>query len=330
MIRGRVGVLLVVFTVLAGGCAGDQSIVFRYGNAQHESDPRSQSMKFFKEQLEKRTKGRITVKNYFGGVLGTEREMADNVATGILQGTRGGTYEDASIKFNIMQLPFILESWDQALSLVRSPWMAEVAREGRRNGYHIPAVGVSQGFRAHGSNKRAIRAVEDFAGQRIRVPDAQEVYHRMETSLGSNPQGIAQSETYSALKTGVIDGTTAPPSDLWDRRQCEVLNWITIDRHSTGPDPLMVNLQWYEDLPEDLRSTFDEVAKEALAYSDKLYREAEEEIIMRLGESTEIIYPDSKTIAEMKTKTRSIYDFFVQRGDFTRDDIEAAIQAAGH
>lgn len=43
-----------------------------------------------------------------------------------------------------------------------------------------------------------------------------------------------------------MDGTTAPPSDIWDRRQYEALKWITIDRHSTGSDPLMVNLEWYE------------------------------------------------------------------------------------
>ena len=79
--------------------------------------------------------------------------------------------------------------------------------------------------------------MEDFRGLKIRVPDSQEVFHRMENALGANPQGIAQAETYSALRTGVVDGTTAPPSDLWDRRQYEVLEWITIDTHATGPDP---------------------------------------------------------------------------------------------
>ncbi len=142
--------------------------------------------------------------------------------------------------------------------------MMEIAAEGRKKGFHIPAIGISQGFRAHGSKKRAIRTVADFDGLKIRVPNAQEVFHRMENALGANPQGIAQSETYSGLRTGVVDGTTAPPSDLWDRRQYEVLDWVTIDTHATGPDPLMVNLAWYQRLPADLRSIFDEVAREAL------------------------------------------------------------------
>lgn len=320
--------MALALALLSSACSRDDGYVFRYGNAQNESDPRSVSMKFFKETLEKRSGGRISVQNFFGGTLGTEREMADAVAMGALQGTRGGMYQDASIKFNIMQLPFLLDSWEQALRLVRSPWMTQVAREGNAKGFHIPAVGVSQGFRAHGSNKVPIRTLADFAGLKIRVPGAQEVYHRMELALGANPQGIAQAETYAALRTGVVEGTTAPPSDLWDRRQYEVLKWITIDRHSTGPDPLMVNLVWYESLPDDLKLIFDEVAREALAYSDELYMKMEKDIIAVLAEKTEIIRPSPATVADMKTRTKPVYDYFVERGDFTWEDIEAAVAVA--
>jgi C4-dicarboxylate-binding protein DctP len=308
--------------------AEDETFVFRYGNAQNRTDPRSVSMVFFEEELERRSGGRIRVENYFGGILGTEREMADAVAMGALQGTRGGMFEDASIKFNIVLLPFLVETWDQAICLVRSPWMMTVASEGKGKGFHIPAVGISQGFRAHGSKKRAIRTVADFEGLKIRVPDAQEVFHRMENALGANPQGIAQAETYSALKTGVVDGTTAPPSDLWDRRQYEVLEWITIDSHATGPDPLMVNLAWYQRLPADLREVFDEVAREALEYSDTLYSETEKQIIADLGKSVEIIRLTPSARAQMEARTRPVHDYFVNRGDFTRDDINAAIAAS--
>ena len=315
-------------TPVSAPAADEDVILFRYANAQNATDPRSLSMDFFKQELEKRTHGRIRVENYFGGILGTEREMADAVAIGALQGTRGGMFEDASIKFNIVLLPYLVEDWDQALCLVRSPWMKKVAAEGRARGFHIPAVGISQGFRAHGSKKRAIRTVDDFDGLKIRVPGSQEVFHRMENALGANPQGIAQAETYSALRTGVVDGTTAPPSDLWDRRQFEVLQWITIDTHATGPDPLMVNLAWYHKLPPDLQGIFDVVAREAMAYSDELYSTSEGKIIETLGESVEIIRPTPAVRSSMRARTKEVYDFFVERGDYTWDDIEAAISAA--
>lgn len=329
MSRNHPGALILTsLLLLALTACGDDSQVFKYGNAQNKSDPRSVSMEFFKTELEERTAGRIRVENYFGGILGTEREMADAVATGALQGTRGGMFEDASIRFNIVLLPFLVEDWQQAICLVRSSWMTGVAEEAKSKGLHVPAIGISQGFRAHGSNERPIRTASDFSGLKIRVPDAQEVFHRMEDALGANPQGIAQSETYSALRTGVIEGTTAPPSDLWDRRQYEVLQWITIDSHATGPDPLMVNLAWYEALPADLREIFDAVAKEALELSDELYSSSEEEIIARLGQEVEIIRPSAEVITELRERTRPVYDFFVERGDFSWEDINAAMEAA--
>ncbi len=323
-----IGLICWALTPVSAPAADEDVVLFRYANAQNATDPRSLSMVFFKQEIERRTHGRIHVENYFGGILGTEREMADAVAIGALQGTRGGMFEDASIKFNIVLLPYLVEDWDQALCLVRSPWMAKIADEGQAKGFHIPAVGISQGFRAHGSKKRAVRSVEDFDGLKIRVPGSQEVFHRMENALGANPQGIAQAETYSALRTGVVDGTTAPPSDLWDRRQYEVLKWITIDTHATGPDPLMVNLAWYRKLPAELQRIFDEVARETMAYSDELYSASEGEIIARLGESVEIIRPSSAVRAEMRARTKPVYDFFVDRGDYTWDDIEAATSAA--
>jgi len=326
------GILITLVAVLLAGpltaSGDDNAFLFRYANAQNPNDPRSVSMKFFKTELELRTGGRIKVENYFGGILGTEREIADAVAIGALQGTRGGMFEDVSIIFNIVLLPYLVEGWDEAICLARSPWMMEIAAEGRKKGFHIPAIGISQGFRAHGSKKRAIRTVADFDGLKIRVPNAQEVFHRMENALGANPQGIAQSETYSGLRTGVVDGTTAPPSDLWDRRQYEVLDWVTIDTHATGPDPLMINLEWYQRLPHDLRTIFDDVAREALERSDELYSASEEKIITDLAEHVEIIRPTPEVRVEMRERTRPVYDFFVDRGDFSWDDINAAVAAS--
>ncbi len=86
-------------------------------------------MIFFKDELERRTNGRIRVENYFAATLGSEREMMDMVATGPLQGTRGGLFVDANPKFVIFMLPFLVDNWDQAIRLVNRaeiPALAEV------------------------------------------------------------------------------------------------------------------------------------------------------------------------------------------------------------
>ena len=109
----------------------EQSFVFRYANEQPEGALRSQSMLFLEKELEERTGGRIRVELYFGGVLGNERELMDFVATGALQGTRGGFFADANPEFSLFTLPFLVDDWDQALRLVNSDFMQGVNTRAR-------------------------------------------------------------------------------------------------------------------------------------------------------------------------------------------------------
>jgi len=153
-----VGILLAL-----AACSVEQDgYVFRYGHSQSPSSARSQSMLFFEQQLEDRSGGRIQVENYFSGVLGSEREMMDMVATRVMQGTRGGLFADANPKYAIFMLPFLVEDWDQALRLVNSSFAQRINEGSRENGFHVPATGISQGFRAHTNNVRPITTPEDL------------------------------------------------------------------------------------------------------------------------------------------------------------------------
>ena len=81
MIR-RVLPALIAFVLSASHGVAEDRFLFRYANAQNATDPRSLSMAFFEKELERRSNGKIQVENYYGGILGTEREIADAVAIG--------------------------------------------------------------------------------------------------------------------------------------------------------------------------------------------------------------------------------------------------------
>jgi len=324
----RCGIIAALLSLAALGCGREASSYdFRYANSQPPSHPRSKSMVFFEEELEKRTSGRIQVETYLSGVLGIERDVMDMVATGVLQGTRGGLYVDANIKYSIFELPFLVENWDQALRLVYSDFTVRINREARRNGYHVPACGISQGFRAHTNNLRPLRTLADFKGLKLRVPP-QEMYVVTTQAFGANPHEIPFVEVYQAAQTGVIDGTDNAASNLWEMQVHEVQKYLTVSNYSIGPDPMMVNLDWYEGLPEDLQSVFDEVSVETIRYSDRMNRESEGEYIRLLSESLETNYVTGDNLAEFKKAVEPVYAHFVEKGYFTWDDIEEARRAA--
>jgi C4-dicarboxylate-binding protein DctP len=284
-------------------------------------------MIYFKEKLEKETNGRIRVELFFGGILGNERELMDLVSTGALQSTRGGFFNDANPKFNLLTLPFLVGDWDQALRLVNSTFMENINNGAEENGFHIPATGISQGFRAHTNNEKPIKHPSDFKGLKMRVP-MQEVFIQTAKAFGANPQELAAIDIYQALQTGVIDGQDNPPSNIWDFKMHEVSKFLTVTNYATGPDPFIVNLSWYNTLTPELKIIFDRVAKETMAKSDKMYRSKEAEYLEQLSNYLEINYISDDALIPFQNVVKPVYNYFINKGMFTIEEIKIAQKIA--
>ncbi len=317
----------VAGVVLAGTAASAQDFTFKYGNSQPDTSIRSQTMMFFETELETRSGGRIEVENFFGGTIGNEREMMDQVTSGLIQGTRGGFFADASGAFNIYQLPFLVANWDEMQCLVGSDFTDSIEVRAAENGYHIPATGISQGFRAYTNNVRPITRVEDLAGLKIREPQS-DLMIATGTALGSVPIAMPFGETYQAFQQGVIDGQHNPPQNIWDYNVHEVQKYLSLTNHMTGPDPLIVNKAWYDGLPADLQEIFDEVAVEALAMSDSLYREAETSVIDDMKAFVEINTLDAEALVGFQEAVAPVYAQMIDAGHFSQADVDAARAAA--
>ncbi len=325
--RWLVVVMLVGVTATSCRQESNSEFRFRYANEQPLGALRSQSMLFFEAELEKRSKGRIQVELYFGGVLGHERELMDFVATGALQGTRGGFFTDANPKYGLLMMPFLVNDWDQAIRLVNSAFVRKINHEAAKNGFHIPATGISQGFRAHTNNRRPLKHPDDLKGLKMRVP-MQEVYVQTALAFGENPQELPYTEVYQALQTGVVDGQDNAPANIWDFKIHEVSKYLTLTYYATGPDPFMVNLDWYQTLPAELKEVFDEVARETMTLSDQLNRDKEQEYIDQLSAELETNIVSGVALQPFREAVQPAYEYFIGKGDFTEDDVKRARAAA--
>ena len=313
--------------VFCAGAYAQTTYLFRYAHSQPEPHPRSVSMQFFERELELRSAGRIEVDVYFSGVLGTERELMDMVTTGALQGTRGAFFTDANPRYTIFMMPFLVQNWEQARRLMYSDFTSEINAGAAANGFHIPASGISQGFRAHTNNVRPIASPDDLKGLKMRVPP-QEVYLLTAQAFGSNPQDIPYSEAYQAISTGVVDGQDNAPSNIWDYKVHEVQQYLTITNYATGPDPMIVNLAWYEELPPDLREVFDQVSVETIRFSDDMNERSEQDYIARLSQVLETTVVDAQGLAAFAELARPVYEHFIDKGVFSREDVERARRIA--
>lgn len=313
--------------MMSATAASAADFTFKYGNAQPVQAARSQSMIFFEKELEKRSGGRIAVDVFFGGVLGNEKQMFDQVTTGLLQATRGGFFANASTKFNIFLLPFLTSGWDEMQCLVKSDFAKSVQASAGANGYHVPATGISQGFRMYTNNVRPITKVSDLKGLKIREPQT-DFFISIGKALGSNVIAMAFSDVYQAFQQGVIDGQHNPPANIWNFKLHEVQKYLSVTNHMTGPDPLLVNKKWYDGLPADLKKVFDEVSVAALARSDEMARKAEFDLLDKLGKHMTVNKMTPEGIATFQAAVKPVYQAGIDSGHFTAADLEAARAAA--
>ncbi|MGD8882298.1 MAG: TRAP transporter substrate-binding protein DctP, partial [Desulfobacterales bacterium] len=131
-----VAILAVSFLIVGtpSQVSAEAKYLFKYANTQSENHPRSQSMVFFKNLIEKASQGQIKVETYFSGVLGKEAEVLDMVKQGLVQGCRGGLFERANKKFLIYTLPFMFEDAEKAIKVIRSDFGKKINQGALENG----------------------------------------------------------------------------------------------------------------------------------------------------------------------------------------------------
>jgi C4-dicarboxylate-binding protein DctP len=171
---------------------------------------------------------------------------------------------------------------------------------------------------------RPIETVEDIAGLKMRTPPI-DVTIRTFQALGANPQQVAYTETYMALKTGVVDGQENPFSNIVDMKFYEAQEYLSLLNWQVHPDPFYVNPDWYNALPEDLQQIFDMVAVQTMMHSDEIWLASENGYLDELRNHLAVnsITPEARE--GFVEKVQSVWDYYVTEGYFSQADIDEAL-----
>jgi C4-dicarboxylate-binding protein DctP len=324
-----VTVLAVSFLLAVGpGKALAKTYVFKYANTQSENHPRSKSMVFFKNTLEKASGGRIKVELYFSGVLGKEAEVLEMIKMGTVQGCRGGLFERANKKYLMYTLPFLFTDAEKVVAVMRSDLGKMINKGAMDNGFYIPATGVAGGMRNITNSKRPIKTVADLKGLKMRTPPI-DVTIRTFKALGANPQQVAYTETYMALKTKVVDGQENPFSNAVDMKFYEAQKYLSVVNWQVHPDPFYVNPAWYNSLTDDLKAIFDAVSEATMIYSDTIWLNSEVGYLNILKDKLEVNFMDPKDRDGFVTGVKGVWQYYVDQGYFSWDEINKALAIAG-
>ncbi|NMB16808.1 MAG: TRAP transporter substrate-binding protein [Firmicutes bacterium] len=248
--------LLGLLMALSLGSSAKQVYHIKMGHVEPMGTPLDQGWNVFKQYVEAESGGRIKVEVYPACQLGGMEELFQSAMTGTLQMAQGDEGAMASYyePFLVASIPYLFPNEEVGLRFYDSDFFQEVINKGliENTGVRFLA-GASYGFRCWTNNVRPLKEVKDFQGLKLRVM-ATPLFIKYVEALKGGATPISFAELYSALQQGVVDGQENPVSVIWDQRLYEVQKYLTVDEHVLGVNSMLINEDFYQSLPDDLKT----------------------------------------------------------------------------
>lgn len=235
-----------------------------YTTAANEDDPYHLSALRFKEVVEEKTGGRITVNEYPSSQLGSEPEMWEGMQTGTCDmAVMTNAYVSSYVPANgALDLPFIFSDLEQARSVVDDEFGQALIDN--LEGTGVTCLAFSEGgFRQLCTRNAAIKTPNDLAGLKIRCMETK-TYLSAYGALGVNATPMAWGELLTALQQGTVDGCDAPLSVLYTNGFPDICKYIDNVNLFYSPLPICISSNVFSSLSADDQQILRDAAAEAV------------------------------------------------------------------
>src|ERR1700691_1557209 len=249
-IAGFLAAALTCLCSAAPATAAD--FVMKIGTATI-NETQHQFIKFYKDEVEKASNGRIEVQIYPASQLGPIPREIEGVQLGSIQGYVGPVdfFVGVDPRFGVFSAPMLLKSDANAAATIHDPAiekaMLELAAPKRMVGIATLDLGASD----YGA-KKAIMRLTDFEGKKLRI-NGTELERQKMAKLGATGIGMPLSEVMPALDQGTIDGTISGLSVFVAFKMNDLLKVVTVTNDTFIISIAVVSKPWLDKLPADLQ-----------------------------------------------------------------------------
>jgi TRAP-type transport system periplasmic protein len=232
--------------------AAAADFVMKFGTATI-NETQHQFIKFYKEELEKASGGRIEVQIYPASQLGPIPREIEGVQLGNIQGYIGPVdfFVGVDPRFGVFSAPMLFRDESNAAATIHDPAvqkaMFDLAAPKRMVGIATLDLGSSN----YGA-KNAIMRLSDFNGKKLRI-NGTELERQKMAKLGATGIGMPLSEVVPALDQGTIDGTISGLSVFVAFKMNDLLKVVTVTNDTFIISIAVVSKPWLDTLPPDLQ-----------------------------------------------------------------------------
>lgn len=227
----------------------------KYGNNLPVTHPMNVRATEMAAKILANSKGRVDLKVFPSGQLGTDTDMLSQLRNGALEfftlsplilGTLVPSAQISGVGFAFKDYAQIWSAMDGELG-------AHVRKQIAATGTLLAFDKIwDNGYRQMTSSTRAIAKPDDLKGMKMRVPPSP-FWVSMFKAFEASPATINFAEVYTALQTKIVDGQENPLAIIATAKLNEVQKYCSVTNHMWDGFWFLANKKAFERLPPDLR-----------------------------------------------------------------------------
>jgi tripartite ATP-independent transporter DctP family solute receptor len=307
--------LIIGFSVSA------QAKEWRGWNIHVAGYPNTVAMDKFAELLKEKSGGKMSLKMYHAGTLGSQPDAIEQVRAGALEigNFNMGPIGPIAPAANVVSLPFIFKDTAHMWRVLEGK-AGDMINEGLAEKGMIALAWYDAGARSFYDSKKPIMTPADVVGLKVRVMN-NDLYSGMISALGGNPSPMAFAEVYQSLKTGVVDGAENNYPSYESTGHYEVAPFYSNSQHLIIPETVCINADVWNKLSAADQAILKEAAQESAILQRELWKKREiasKKIVLAGGVKINEIPDKSAFQAAMKP----VYDKYLEQNPSLKPLVE--------
>lgn len=264
----------------------------------------------FKKALNEKSGGKMNVKVFPDGQLGSEREVLELLQIGSVAITKvsAATLSNFVPEYHVLGIPYLFRDKQHQFDVLEGEVGKSILEKGSK--FWLRGLGYyDAGSRSFYTSNKAIRTPEDLKGLKIRVMNNQMAIN-MVNALGGSATPMAYGELYTAIQQGVVDGAENNPPSFVSSNHYEVSKYYTLDQHSSVPDVLLIGTKYWDKLTEEEKKWVQEAMDESVQAQKQFWNESvEESMAIAKKAGVEVIIPEKSLFQD---QSKSVLEAFME------------------
>ncbi len=255
------------------------------------------------------TQGRLEVKMFPGGALGSEKEMIEQAQVGAIQivrislGAVGPVVPDV----NVFNMPFVFRDEAHMRKVIDGPIGDEILQKVTDSSAGLVGLGWMDAGTRNVFTRKPVRTPGDLKGLKIRMMGNPLFVDTM-NAMGGNGISMGHGEVFSALQTGVVDGAENNEPTYVTNNYQSMAKYYSLTGHLMIPEIFCFSKATWNKLSREDQNLIRKFAREAQQEQRKLWDEkvAASRAQMK-KEGVTVVESDKKAFYDLTAPVRAKY-----------------------